>query len=157
VLLVLYVTMLGMAVGVRDAGHIGLESLLCWRRRCGCKMELLIHAAGAGCSALLMAWNCGVLAAACGDYAFPRSAVSEALQVRPAGAARACWSRCFSMEHRRAGARHGSGADMALTILCVELRRSCCWACPVAFSIGLSSLATHPATRAAAGGAASSR
>ena len=28
VLLVLYVTMLGMAVGVRDAGHIGLESLL---------------------------------------------------------------------------------------------------------------------------------
>src|SRR5215217_2631346 len=28
VLLVLYVTMLGMAVGVRDAGHIGLESFL---------------------------------------------------------------------------------------------------------------------------------
>ena len=26
--LVLYVTMLGAAVGVRDAGHIGLESLL---------------------------------------------------------------------------------------------------------------------------------
>jgi len=45
VLLVLYVTMLGMAVGVRDAGHIGLESLLVlapeWLRL---KMELLIHA-----------------------------------------------------------------------------------------------------------------
>jgi TRAP-type C4-dicarboxylate transport system permease small subunit len=27
-LLVIYVTMLGVAVGVRDAGHIGLESLL---------------------------------------------------------------------------------------------------------------------------------
>ena len=26
--LILYVTMLGAAVGVRDAGHIGLESLL---------------------------------------------------------------------------------------------------------------------------------
>ena len=44
VLLVLYVTMLGMAVGVRDAGHIGLESLVMllpekWQRR----VELLIH------------------------------------------------------------------------------------------------------------------
>ena len=28
-LLVLYVTMLGCAVGVRDAGHIGMESLWC--------------------------------------------------------------------------------------------------------------------------------
>ena len=28
-LLVLYMTMLGVAVGVRDAGHIGLESLPC--------------------------------------------------------------------------------------------------------------------------------
>ena len=44
-LLVLYVTALGVAVGVRDAGHIGLESLVsllpeAWRLR----MELLIHA-----------------------------------------------------------------------------------------------------------------
>ncbi|MDN3921303.1 TRAP transporter small permease [Roseateles violae] len=44
-LLVLYVTALGVAVGVRDAGHIGLESLIAllpeaWRRR----FELLIHA-----------------------------------------------------------------------------------------------------------------
>ncbi|MES2101603.1 MAG: TRAP transporter small permease [Pseudomonadota bacterium] len=43
-LLVLYVTALGVAVGVRDAGHIGLESLVsllpdAWRLRC----ELLIH------------------------------------------------------------------------------------------------------------------
>ena len=28
--LVLWVTMLGAAVGVRDAGHIGMESLLVW-------------------------------------------------------------------------------------------------------------------------------
>jgi len=43
-LLVSYVTMLGTAVGVRDAGHIGLESFLVlapeWLRT---KMELLIH------------------------------------------------------------------------------------------------------------------
>jgi len=44
-LLVLYVTALGVAVGVRDAGHIGLESLVSllsvrWRL----KIELLIHA-----------------------------------------------------------------------------------------------------------------
>ena len=44
-LLVLYVTALGVAVGVRDAGHIGMESLVsllppAWQRR----LELLIHA-----------------------------------------------------------------------------------------------------------------
>lgn len=44
-LLVLYVTALGVAVGVRDAGHIGLESFVSllperWRL----KLELLIHA-----------------------------------------------------------------------------------------------------------------
>ena len=44
-LLVLYVTALGLAVGVRDAGHIGLESMVAllpdvWRHR----VELLIHA-----------------------------------------------------------------------------------------------------------------
>lgn len=43
-LLVLYVTALGVAVGVRDAGHIGLESLVSllperWRL----KLEVLIH------------------------------------------------------------------------------------------------------------------
>ncbi|OYU42390.1 MAG: C4-dicarboxylate ABC transporter permease, partial [Burkholderiales bacterium PBB4] len=44
VLLVLYVTMMGMAVGVRDAGHIGLESLLVLApETVRLKMELLIH------------------------------------------------------------------------------------------------------------------
>ncbi len=43
--LVLYVTALGVAVGVRDAGHIGLESMvallpLAWRL----KIEIVIHA-----------------------------------------------------------------------------------------------------------------
>lgn len=43
-LMVSYVTMLGTAVGVRDAGHIGLESFLVlapdWLRS---KMEIVIH------------------------------------------------------------------------------------------------------------------
>ena len=44
-LLVLFVTAFGLAVGVRDAGHIGLESLVAllpeaWRRR----LEIVIHA-----------------------------------------------------------------------------------------------------------------
>ena len=43
-LLVLFVTAFGLAVGVRDAGHIGLESLVAllpesWRRR----VEVVIH------------------------------------------------------------------------------------------------------------------
>jgi TRAP-type C4-dicarboxylate transport system permease small subunit len=43
-LLVLFVTAFGLAVGVRDAGHIGLESMVAllpdrWRRR----VEVLIH------------------------------------------------------------------------------------------------------------------
>ena len=43
-LLVLFVTAFGVAVGVRDAGHIGLESMVAllpdrWRRR----VEILIH------------------------------------------------------------------------------------------------------------------
>ena len=53
-LLVLYVTAFGVAVGVRDAGHIGLESLLVllperWRLR----LELLVHALVAGFGALM--------------------------------------------------------------------------------------------------------
>ena len=44
-LLVLFVTAFGLAVGVRDAGHIGLESMVAllpdpWRRR----IEIVIHA-----------------------------------------------------------------------------------------------------------------
>lgn len=55
--LVLYVTALGVAVGVRDAGHIGLESLIsllpeAWRL----KLEVLIHALVALFGGL-MAWS----------------------------------------------------------------------------------------------------
>ena len=54
-LLVLFVTAFGLAVGVRDAGHIGLESLVAllpdhWRHR----IELLIHALIAVFGALMV-------------------------------------------------------------------------------------------------------
>ena len=43
-LLVLYVTALGVAVGVRDAGHIGLESIITLLPvRFRLKLEILIH------------------------------------------------------------------------------------------------------------------
>lgn len=44
-LLILFVTAFGVAVGVRDAGHIGLESLIALLpERLRRKLELLIHA-----------------------------------------------------------------------------------------------------------------
>jgi len=55
--LVLYITALGVAVGVRDAGHIGLESLVTllpeWMRL---KVEVLIHLLVAVFGAI-MAWS----------------------------------------------------------------------------------------------------
>ena len=54
-LLVLFVTAFGLGVGVRDAGHIGLESLVVllpeqWRLR----IEILIHALVASFGALMI-------------------------------------------------------------------------------------------------------
>ena len=56
-LLVLFVTAFGLAVGVRDAGHIGLESMVAllpdvWRHR----IEILIHGL-VGLFGALMAWG----------------------------------------------------------------------------------------------------
>ena len=61
-LLVIYVTMFGVAVGVRDAGHIGLESFLVLAPDAlRLKLEFLIHALVLVFGAA-MAWNCAVLA-----------------------------------------------------------------------------------------------
>lgn len=54
-LLVLFVTAFGLAVGVRDAGHIGLESLVvllpsAWQRR----VEFLIHLLVGGFGVLMV-------------------------------------------------------------------------------------------------------
>ena len=83
VLLVLYVTMLGMAVGVRDAGHIGLESLLVLApEKLRLKMELLIHALVL-LFGIVMAWQCTVLALSVAGYKIPTLGVSEAFKYAP--------------------------------------------------------------------------
>ena len=98
VLLVLYVTMLGMAVGVRDAGHIGLESLLVLvPESLRLKMELLIH----GLVLLFgvaMAYNCGLLAQSVWDYKIPTLGISEAFKYIPPAMAGALVA-LFSIEH----------------------------------------------------------
>jgi TRAP-type transport system small permease protein len=98
VLLVLYVTMLGMAVGVRDAGHIGLESLLVLApdavRQ---KMELLIHTL-VMIFGVVMAWNCAVLAESVSGYKIPTLGVSEAFKYAPPALAGVLVAM-FSLEH----------------------------------------------------------
>ena len=83
-LLVLYVTMFGVAVGVRDAGHIGLESLLVLasdkvRRR----MEYLIHALVL-VFGIVMFWQCLELAKSVWAYALPTLPISEGWRYVPA-------------------------------------------------------------------------
>jgi TRAP-type C4-dicarboxylate transport system permease small subunit len=98
VLLVLYVTMLGMAVGVRDAGHIGLESLLVLvPEAVRLKMELLIHALVL-IFGMVMAYNCAVLAQSVWDYKIPTLGLSEAFKYAPPAFAGALIA-LFSIEH----------------------------------------------------------
>jgi TRAP-type transport system small permease protein len=82
--LVLYVTMFGVAVGVRDAGHIGLESLLVLAsesvRR---KMEYVIHALVLVFGALMF-WQCWDLAQSVWAYALPTLPISEGWRYVPA-------------------------------------------------------------------------
>jgi TRAP-type C4-dicarboxylate transport system permease small subunit len=98
VLLVLYVTMLGMAVGVRDAGHIGLESLLVLvPEAVRLKMELLIHVLVLGFG-LVMAYNCALLAQSVWDYKIPTLGLSEAFKYAPPAMA-GFLIALFSFEH----------------------------------------------------------
>jgi TRAP-type transport system small permease protein len=98
VLLVLYVTMLGMAVGVRDAGHIGLESLLVLvPEAVRLKMELLIHALVL-IFGVVMAYNCALLAQSVWDYKIPTLGLSEAFKYAPPAMAGVLIA-LFSLEH----------------------------------------------------------
>ena len=98
VLLVLYVTMLGMAVGVRDAGHIGFESLLVLvPDAVRLKMELLIHVLVLGFG-VVMAYNCAVLAQSVWDYKIPTLGLSEAFKYAPPAMAGVLIA-LFSIEH----------------------------------------------------------
>ena len=96
--LILYVTLLGAAVGVRDAGHIGMESLLVLvPERIRNRMELLIHALVAVFGAI-MAWNGAILLASVAPYKIPTLGISEAFNQAPLVISGALIA-LFSIEH----------------------------------------------------------
>ncbi|NYZ16609.1 TRAP transporter small permease [Azospirillum sp. RWY-5-1] len=83
IVLVLYVTLIGAAVGVRDAGHISLESLMVLlpekaRRR----LEILIYAA-VGLFGVAMAYNGWILGSSVAHYLLPNLHISEAVRYVP--------------------------------------------------------------------------
>jgi len=96
--LVIWVTMLGAAVGVRDAGHIGMESLLALvSDRVRHRLELLIHALVATFGAL-MAWNGALLAKSVWAYNIPTLGIPEGLDHVPVALA-GLLIVLFSIEH----------------------------------------------------------
>lgn len=102
--LVLYVTLLGAAVGVRDAGHIGMESLLVLvPERIRNRMELVIHALVAVFGAI-MTWNGAILAASVAPYKIPTLGISEGFNQAPLVISGAL-IMLFSVEHIIALAR----------------------------------------------------
>jgi len=96
--LVIWVTMFGAAVGVRDAGHIGMESLLVLvPEDIRVRLELVIHAL-VGIFGALMAYNGGLLAISVMDYKIPTLGISEGLNHVPVAIAGAL-ILLFSIEH----------------------------------------------------------
>ena len=103
-LLVLYVTMLGCAVGVRDAGHIGMELLgPLLPVKLHLPMEMLIHVLTL-LFGVLMAWNCAVMLQSVSGYKIPTLGVSESYRYVPLVAA-GLLIVLFSIEHIIALAR----------------------------------------------------
>lgn len=97
-LLVLYVTMLGCAVGVRDAGHIGMELLgPVLPARWVMPLEIAVHALTLLFGAA-MAWNCAVLLLSVRTYSIPTLGISEAWRYVPLVAA-GVLIVLFSIEH----------------------------------------------------------
>ena len=81
--LILYVTLIGAAVGVRDAGHIGMESLLVLvpeaiRNR----LELVIHVLVAAFGGFMI-WNGWLLGASVAAYKLPNINLSEGVRYVP--------------------------------------------------------------------------
>ena len=96
--LILYVTMFGAAVGVRDSGHIGLESLLVLAPdRLRLKLEVVIHLLVGGFG-LIMAWNGGVLAESVMAYKIPTLGLPEGINHVPSVIAGVLIA-LFSLEH----------------------------------------------------------
>ena len=81
--LVLYVTLIAAAVGVRDAGHIGMESLVALApERVRNRIELVIHALVA-LFGVAMAYNGAVLGLSVADYKIANLGLSEGLRYLP--------------------------------------------------------------------------
>ncbi|MFO1080183.1 MAG: TRAP transporter small permease [Reyranellaceae bacterium] len=96
--LILYVTMLGAAVGVRDAGHIGLESLLVLAPDAlRLRLEVVIHVL-VGTFGLIMAWNGAVLAESVMAYKIPTLGLPEGINHIPLVIAGVLIA-LFSLEH----------------------------------------------------------
>lgn len=81
--LVLYVTLIGAAVGVRDAGHIGMESLLVLvsdkvRNRIELVIHVLVILFGAA-----MIWNGFVLGSSVVTYKIPNLGLPEVIRYVP--------------------------------------------------------------------------
>jgi len=81
--LILYVTLIGAAVGVRDSGHIGMESLLALVPE-GPRgyLEMVIHVLVAIFGAA-MAYNGWILGAEVVSYKLPNIGLSEAVRYAP--------------------------------------------------------------------------
>jgi TRAP-type C4-dicarboxylate transport system permease small subunit len=97
--LVLYVTMFGAAVGVRDAGHIGMESLLAmmFPKRFEIVFEIIIHLL-VGVFGIMMAWHASLLARSVMHYAIPTLGLSEGVSHVPVVIAGVLIA-LFSLEH----------------------------------------------------------
>ena len=81
--LILYVTLIGAAVGVRDAGHIGMDSLLVMLPdHVREKIELVIHILVA-VFGIAMAYNGWILGASVGTVKIPNLGLPEVIRYVP--------------------------------------------------------------------------
>jgi TRAP-type C4-dicarboxylate transport system permease small subunit len=81
--LILYVTLIGAAVGVRDAGHIGMDSILVLvPEKIRNRIELLIHVL-VGAFGVAMGYNGWILGASVAPYKLPNINLSEAARYVP--------------------------------------------------------------------------
>jgi len=81
--LILYVTLVGAAVGVRDAGHLGMESLLVLvPEHVRHKLEIAIHVL-VGAFGVAMVWNGWILGSSVASYKLANIGLSEAVRYVP--------------------------------------------------------------------------
>ncbi|MDF0518066.1 TRAP transporter small permease [Bradyrhizobium yuanmingense] len=96
--LILYVTLIGAAVGVRDAGHIGMDSLLVMLPdHAREKIEIVIHVLVA-VFGLAMAYNGWILGASVGTVKIPNLGLPEVIRYVPLFAS-GILIVSFSIEH----------------------------------------------------------